>query len=169
MAPAPCPRKTQYAHQPLHAFAVDLVPQAAQVLLYLAATVKRMPRVFGINQRQQRQFLLVRFCSHMWRINRGTCHTCQFALPGQRQGFDGAHPLTAVFYGLIPDFFLSQSSSIFNRPISEYSSEGLADGSVGFGPRLVSNRLDACSCSSFFHKPTCVGCTPNSWPQRSPS
>src|SRR3989338_7248504 len=123
-----------------------------------------MPCVLCVNQFQQRQFMLVRFCSQMRRIDSGAVDSCQFALPGQRQWFDGADPLLAVFYWLIPDFFLSQSSSIFSRPISEYSRSGLAEGSAGFGPRLVSNRLDACACSSFFHMPTCVGCTPYSWP-----
>src|SRR5690606_13408818 len=126
-------------------------------MLDLAAAVKRMTCVFGVNQSQQCQFLLVRFCGHVRRIDRGAVNSRQFALPGQRQWFDGADPLLAVFYWLIPDFFLSQSSSIFNRPISEYRRSGLADESAGFGPRLESNRLDACSCSSFFHIPTCVG------------
>src|SRR4030065_2351912 len=97
----------------------------------------------------------------MRRINRGTRHPYQFALPGQRQWFDVLDPLLAIFSWLIPDFFLSQSSSIFSRPISEYSRSGLADGSAGFGPRLASNRLDACSCSSFFHMANCGGWTPN--------
>src|SRR5450759_5271511 len=100
----------------------------------------------------------------MRRVDGGTVDACQFALPGQRQRFDGTDPLPAIFYWLIPDFFFSQSNSIFNRPISEYRRSELADGSAGFGPRLASNRLDACSCSSFFHILTCVGCTPNSWP-----
>src|SRR5674476_231485 len=103
-------------------------------------------------------------CYHQGRINGGTRYAGQFALPGQRQKLGGADPLLANFYRLIPDFFLSQSNSIFKRPISEYSRSGVADGSAGFRPRLASNRLPACSCSSFFHKPTCVGCTPNSWP-----
>ena len=74
--------KSQYAHQPLHPLAVNLVSQTTQVNLYFAAAVKRMPRVFSVNQPQQRQFLLVRFCGHVWRINRGAVDTRQFALPG---------------------------------------------------------------------------------------
>lgn len=44
--------KLHHAHQPLHPLAVDLVPQATQANLDLAAAVKRMSGVFGINQRQ---------------------------------------------------------------------------------------------------------------------
>ena len=46
-------RKAQYAHQSLHPLAVNLVPDPAQVLLNLAAAVKRMPGVFRVNQSQQ--------------------------------------------------------------------------------------------------------------------
>ena len=43
----------------------------------------------------------------------------QFALPRQRQGITRVDPMFARFYWHIPDFFLSQSSSILSRPISE--------------------------------------------------
>lgn len=101
-----------------------------------------MPGVFGIDQRQQRQFLLVRFCGPVRRIDRGACHTCQFALPGQRQGLDDADPLLAVFYWLIPDFFEPVQFHL-QPPDLGIQPPGLADGSVGLGPRLASNRLDA--------------------------
>jgi hypothetical protein len=53
------------------------------------------------------------------RIEGRTGDTCQFALFGQRQWVLGVYPVPPVLYRLIPDFFLSQSSSIFSRPISE--------------------------------------------------
>ena len=112
-------RKTQYAHQSLHPLAVDLVPDPEQVLPDLAAAVKRMPGVFRVNQSQQCQFLLVRFCGWVSRIDRGTRHTGQFTLPGQGQWFMRAHPACPRGYRHSPDFFLSQSSSILSRPISE--------------------------------------------------
>jgi hypothetical protein len=40
-------------------------------------------------------------------------------LPDHWQGIKLAYPRSAILYWPIPDFFLSQSSSIFNRPISE--------------------------------------------------
>ena len=55
-----------------------------------------MSRVFGVNQFQQRQFLLARFRSQVRRIDGGARHTCQFALPGQRQGFGDADPVLTL-------------------------------------------------------------------------
>jgi hypothetical protein len=40
-------------------------------------------------------------------------------LSDYRQRIKQAYPWSAVLYWPSPDFFLSQSSSIFNRPISE--------------------------------------------------
>jgi hypothetical protein len=112
-------RERQYAHQPLDPLAVDPMSHAAQVYRHLAATVKRVPCVFGINLHQQCQFLLIRCGGQARRINGGAGNTRKLALPGQCQRIIGADPVLAVFYRLIPDFFLSQSSSIFKRPISE--------------------------------------------------
>jgi hypothetical protein len=53
------------------------------------------------------------------RIEGGPVDTRQFTLPGQRQGILTVYPVPPVLYRLIPDFFLSQSRSIFSRPISE--------------------------------------------------
>jgi len=42
---------------------------------------------------------------------------------------------------LIPDFFLSQSSSILSRSISPYSRSGALCGAMAWGPRLPSNSV----------------------------
>ncbi len=67
-------RESQDAHQALDPLAVDPVPPAAQVHRDLAAAVERVPGVFGVNQSQQCQFLLVRCGGWVWRIERGTRH-----------------------------------------------------------------------------------------------
>ena len=95
------------------------MPQAAQVRRHLAAAVKRVPCILGIDLRQQGQFLFIRFGGQAQPIDGGTGNTRQLALPDQCQGIIGTDPAPALFYRLIPDFFLSQSSSIFSRPISE--------------------------------------------------
>lgn len=97
--------QSQYTHQPLNPLAVDPMPQAAQIHRHLAAAVERVARVFGVDQRQQRQFLFVRLCLRVRGIDAGAGDTRQFALPGQRQGFKGADPMLARLYGHIPDFF----------------------------------------------------------------
>ena len=78
-----------------------------------------MPCVFCVDLTQQDQFLLVRFDNPVLSINRGARDTRQFALSGQRQQAFDVYPVSSVSYRLIPAFFLSQSNSIFNRPISE--------------------------------------------------
>ena len=95
------------------------MPYAAQVYGYFAAAVERMPGVFGVDLTQQGQFQLVRIGGQARRIEGGTGDTCQIALSGQRQWVLGVYPVPPVLYRLIPDFFLSQSSSILSRPISE--------------------------------------------------
>ena len=51
-------------------------------------------------------------------VNRRTRHTSQHALAPLCQFGVCADPAVSDHGRLIPDFFLSQSSSIFNRPIS---------------------------------------------------
>ena len=65
---------------------------------YLTAAVERTPRVFGINQIQQRQFLGVRaqFRPAAGRVDRGTGNARQFALPTQRQRVLLVDPALAV-------------------------------------------------------------------------
>jgi hypothetical protein len=46
---------------------------------------------------------------------------------------------------LIPDFFLSQSSSTFSLPISLYNNSGSLCAANGFGPRFPSNNVLAFS------------------------
>ena len=111
--------KPQNAHESLYPLAVDLMPYAAQVYGYFAAAVERMPGVFGVDLTQQGQFQFVQLGGQARCIESGSVDTCQFALFGQRQGVLGVYPLPPVRYRLIPDFFLSQSSSILSRPISE--------------------------------------------------
>ena len=55
----------------------------------------------------------------MWGINSGAGDASECTLPGKRQGVQQANPGPAIRYWSIPDFFLSQSNSIFSRPISE--------------------------------------------------
>jgi len=95
------------------------MPYAAQVYGYFAAAVERVPGVFGVDLIQKVQFQLVRLGYRVRRIDRGSVDTRQYTLPGQRQGIFTIYPAPPVLYRLIPDFFLSQSSSIFSRPISE--------------------------------------------------
>jgi hypothetical protein len=76
-------------------------------------------RIFRIDQRQIQQLFIRRASGHKGRIDGGTGYARQRALPGYWQGIKQAYPRSAVPYRPIPDFFLSQSSSIFNRPISE--------------------------------------------------
>ncbi len=95
------------------------MPYAAQVCSYFAAAVERMPCVFGVDLTQQGRFQLVRFGGQVQCIKGGPGDTCQFALSGQRQWVFSVYPVPPVLYRLIPDFFLSQSNSIFSRPISE--------------------------------------------------
>ena len=63
---------------------------------------KRMPGVFGVDRRQQRQG---RFGGRVRRIDGGAGHTRQFALSGQSDGIMGADPLPAMCHRVIPDFF----------------------------------------------------------------
>jgi hypothetical protein len=55
----------------------------------------------------------------MRHIDGGSGDTRQHTLPRYRQWIKRMDPELAVLYWLIPDFFFSQSKSIFNRPISE--------------------------------------------------
>ena len=71
-----------------------------------------------------------------------------------------AQPRIGAFLMAQPGLFLSQSSSIFNLPISPYRCSGSLYSFTALGPRLPSNRLPARSRISFFHCPTCTGCTP---------
>ena len=112
-------REPQEAHQAPDPLASDPVPPAAQVHRDLAAAVERVPSVFGVDRLQQPSFLLIPVGGRVWRIDRGPGDPGQVAWSGQRDGIMGADPLPARCDRLIPDFFLSQSSSIFSRPISE--------------------------------------------------
>ena len=112
--------KPQDAHEPPYPFAVDPMPYAAQINGHLAAAEEGVPCVFGVDLHQKDRFQLVRFSGQMRRVEGGAVHARQLTLSGQRQGVRGIQPVPPVLYRPIPDFFLSQSRSIFNRPISEY-------------------------------------------------
>jgi len=70
--------------------------QLTQIDHHLAAAVERMPRVFGINQSQQRQFFVVRFRHPAGRVGRGSGNPRQLALTGQRQRPVRVDPALAV-------------------------------------------------------------------------
>ncbi len=77
-------REPQLPHQPLDPLAVDPVAQAAQVGRHLAAAVERMPRVFRVDQRQQFQFLPVRFRRAAGRVEERAGDARQCALAARR-------------------------------------------------------------------------------------
>ena len=95
------------------------MPQEVQMHNHLAASVERVTRILGIDQRQNQQLLFVRAGDQKGCIDGGPGDARECALSDYRQGIKQAYPGSAVLYWPIPDFFLSQSSSIFNRPISE--------------------------------------------------
>jgi len=138
-------RQTHLPHQALHALAVDPMARCVQEHRHAPAAVKRPAGVLLVDQRPQLQVVLVLAllpgCSINPAVHRRARHTGQLALTRQRQlcvlGFD---PVQARLLTHGPSFFLSQSTSIFSRPISPYSlSSGLLS-SMGLGPRLASNK-----------------------------
>src|SRR5471030_680434 len=154
------------AHQALHALAIDDMTAVSQKHHHPPAAVKRTAGVLFVNQLPQLQlfrvFELAPAPSIHSPIDRGAWHACQFALHRQRHLIATLNPLRALGMSHSPSFFLSQSTCIFNRPISPYSlSSGLLS-STGLGPRLASNKAAALSRISLFHWPTSTGCTPNS-------
>ena len=76
----------------------------------------------------------------------------QGVLPVSRRNGRGYWPLLhghPLFAAHSPDFFSSQSSSIFSRPISPYSRSSSAC-AAGLGPRFPSNNVAARARISFF-------------------
>lgn len=80
-------------------------------------------------------------------------HFRQLTLSAHREFFGAVDPAHPGFGAHTPNFFLSQSTSIFNRPISPYRRSSSPLSSAGFGPRLPSNSAPADSRISFFHCP----------------
>src|SRR5450830_620323 len=152
-------RQTHVAHQALHALAVDHVARRAQEHDHAPAAIKRPAGIFLVNQRAQRQVVLVLVRLPGRRldpaVHRCARHASELTLARQRQlGVPRFDPAQARLLVQGPSFFLSQSTSIFSRPISPYSlSSGLVS-SMGLGPRLASNKAPAFSRISFFHWPT---------------
>jgi hypothetical protein len=77
--------------------------------------------------------------SEILNLRRSPGHARQFALPHDGQLAVEFNPAAPRLYWPSPDFFLSQSNSIFSRPISPYRRSGELCSSTGFGPRLLSN------------------------------
>ena len=112
------PGQEHGAHEALYPLAVDPVATAKQVHHHLAATVERMARVFLIDQALEH---FVDLDEHHWLalgVDRRARHAGQHALALLRQVGMNANPAVPDHGRLIPDFFLSQSSSILSRPIS---------------------------------------------------
>src|SRR5574337_1213233 len=124
-----------------------------------AAAVERPARVFLVDQAHQQQVFLRRPVRRVAPVEARPRHLRQLALPRDRELTAGVDPAHSERRTHSPDFFLSQSSSIFKRPISPYSrSESACD--AGFGRRLPSNSVAACCTISLRHCPTTTGCTP---------
>lgn len=111
-------RKAQYAHQSLHPLAVDRVPDPAQVLQDRAAAVKWMPDVFRVNQSPQYHFLLVQCGGWVWRRARDRVTPVSAQCRVRGSGSWGLTQPVRTATGLAQTF-LSQSSSLLSRPISE--------------------------------------------------
>src|SRR5574337_780710 len=137
------PGQRHQAHQALHVLAVDDVPLAPENDHHPAAAVERPARVFLVDQAHQQQVFLRRPVRRVAPVEARPRHLRQLALPRDRELTAGVDPAHSERRTHSPDFFLSQSSSIFKRPISPYSrSESACD--AGFGPRLPSNSVAAC-------------------------
>ena len=106
------------AHEALYPLAVDPVATAKQMHHHLAAAVERMPRVFLIDQALESFVNLDEHHGLALGVDRRARYAGQHALAFLRQFGMNANPAVPDHGRLIPDFFLSQSSSIFNRPIS---------------------------------------------------
>ena len=139
------PGQPHLAHQPLYPLAIDAVAGHAQEYHHLAAAVERAPRVLPVDQATEHQINFVDWHGPLPRIDRGARYACQNALLRHAYPIFSCDPRLACHHGLIPDFFLSQSSSTFNLPIALYSRSRSWCAATGFGPRLPSNSVLACS------------------------
>ncbi|WP_298159790.1 hypothetical protein, partial [Ferrovum sp.] len=110
--------------------------------------VKRMFRILSINQTTNQQIIFRNNRGAMTRVNRGACYPNQLALVTNGDPDHRLNPITPCHGRDIPDFFLSQSNSIFKRPISPYNRSGSWCSDTGFGPRFPSNNFSDCWLSS---------------------
>ena len=134
-----------HSHQPLDSFAVGLMPRLPQNNPHPAASVKRVLRIFFVDQTTQQQIVFINFFGFLPCIERGTGYASQQALSSDWHFICLVNPGLSYHERLIPDFFFSQSSSTFSLPISLYSSSGSRCAAIGFGPRLPSKSVLACS------------------------
>ena len=104
-----------------------------------------MPGELLVDQAAQQQVAFIDNAGLLLRIDRRTRHPGQNALPNYSYRTAFGNPPLPDHGRLIPDFFLSQSSSIFSFPISLYSRSGSRCAATGVGPRLPSNSVLACS------------------------
>ncbi len=107
-----------------------------------------------------RELSLIKQPRFLASVQRGACNASQNALAAYGNIARLVNPVLAHHGRLIPDFFLSQSSSILRRPISPYRCSGSLCAATGWGPRRPSNSVQACSWIAFFHWLSCTGWTP---------
>src|ERR1035437_4867954 len=105
-------------HQASYPFAIDEVTHLLEEDHHLAAAVKRTPCVRFIDQPTDTQITFINPLGFPLRIDRGAGYAGQNALPDNGHRIPVVDPLLPDHGRLISDFFLSQSSSIFNLPIS---------------------------------------------------
>ena len=106
------------AHEALHPLAIDPVPAAPQIHHHLAAAVEGMARVFLVDQALEQLVGLDKQHGFALDVDRRARNPSEHALALLRDIGMGVDPSMTDHGRLIPDFFLSQSSSIFKRPIS---------------------------------------------------
>ena len=133
--------QAQATHQALCAFAVDTMAATLQVHHHLPAAVKRMAGVFLIDQAFEDFVPLSGRLGLALGVDGSAYDTGQRALALLSHSRVNTDPAASGHGRLIPDFFLSQSSSILSRPISPYSRSGALCGAMGWGPRLPSNKV----------------------------
>lgn len=111
-------RQPHAAHEALDALAVDLVAPATQLDHHASATVEWSSRVDLVEELTEQQVS----AALRWRlpvsVRRRSRDTCQSTLAYDRNRIAGVDPALSDHGRLTPDFFFSQSSSIFRRPIS---------------------------------------------------
>lgn len=89
-----------------------------------AAAIERAPRVFLVDQAPEQQFAVIDRPGLLLRLDRGAGYPGQNALPDHGHILPFVDPRVPHHGRLIPDFFVSQSSSTFSLPISLYSRSG---------------------------------------------
>lgn len=147
-------RQAHRAHQALHALAVGGDALARKEQNHAAAYRRRggagIPRRSPAHHCQFVRGVLARLpASVEARARHAGERTCTLACQGER--LLGVDPLHTGLRAHGTDFFSSQSSSLFSRPISSYSRSSSARPAALPGPRLPSKSVAACSPGSFFH------------------